>query len=141
MVSPSASDRSLTAAAPIAMRSVPGPEGTPLGSDLSGGIRFDHYDLLVSQTAWSPRGGAAYYWAWPKVVFRAAYDRIFQTPAFENLLDSSSPMRGCSSDFGRTVSAYRHQGLTGCPGSGFRRTGPLRRASALRSAAIARSVA
>ena len=58
---------------------------------LSAGLRFDHYDLLVNQTAWSPRLGAAVYWPWTKIVFRASYDRIFQTPAFENLLVSSSP--------------------------------------------------
>ena len=58
---------------------------------LSGGIRFDHYDLLVNQTGWSPRVGAAIYWPWAKIVFRASYDRIFQTPPFENLLVSSYP--------------------------------------------------
>ncbi|MBV8729528.1 MAG: TonB-dependent receptor, partial [Acidobacteriia bacterium] len=55
------------------------------------GLRFDHYDFLVNQTAWSPRVGAALYWPGAKIVFRASYDRIFQTPAFENLLVSSSP--------------------------------------------------
>ncbi|MGC9951109.1 MAG: TonB-dependent receptor [Bryobacteraceae bacterium] len=58
---------------------------------LSGGLRFDHYDLLVNQVGWSPRVGGAIYWPWAKVVFRFAYDRIFQTPPFENLLVSSSP--------------------------------------------------
>jgi outer membrane receptor for Fe3+-dicitrate len=54
------------------------------------GLRFDHYDLLVNQTAWSPRLGAAYYWRRADVVFRFSYDRVFQTPAFENLLVASS---------------------------------------------------
>jgi hypothetical protein len=58
---------------------------------LSGGLRFDHYDLLLNQVGWSPRLGAAIYWPWAKIVFRGAYDRIFQTPPFENLLVSSSP--------------------------------------------------
>jgi outer membrane cobalamin receptor len=57
---------------------------------LSGGLRFDHYDFLVNQTGWSPRAGIAWYWPKAEVVFRAWYDRIFQTPAFENLLVSSS---------------------------------------------------
>ena len=65
---------------------------------LSGGIRFDHYDLLVNQTGWSPRAGAAIYWPWAKIVFRAAYDRIFQTPPFENILVSSSPAVATLSD-------------------------------------------
>lgn len=55
------------------------------------GIRFDHYDLLVNQAGWSPRLGIAVYWPWTKIVFRASYDRIFQTPPFENILVSSSP--------------------------------------------------
>src|SRR5579875_1284816 len=53
---------------------------------LSGGIRFDHYDLLVNQAGWSPRAGIAVWWPAAKIVFRAAYDRIFQTPPFENIL-------------------------------------------------------
>jgi outer membrane cobalamin receptor len=57
---------------------------------LNAGLRFDHYDLLVNQTAWSPRLGAAYYWRRADVVFRFSYDRVFQTPAFENLLVASS---------------------------------------------------
>ncbi|MGA2601281.1 MAG: TonB-dependent receptor [Bryobacteraceae bacterium] len=58
---------------------------------LSGGIRFDRYDLLVNQVGWSPRAGIAVYWPWAKIVFRGSYDRIFQTPAFENILVASSP--------------------------------------------------
>ncbi len=58
---------------------------------LSAGIRFDHYDLLVNQTGWSPRLGLAYYWPKAKINFHASYDRIFQTPEFENILVSSSP--------------------------------------------------
>jgi hypothetical protein len=59
---------------------------------LSAGLRFDHYSLLVDRSAASPRAGVAYYWPWAKIVFRASYDRIFQTPPFENLLVSSSPL-------------------------------------------------
>jgi hypothetical protein len=58
---------------------------------LSLGLRFDHYDLLVDQTGWSPRTGIAVYWPWIKTVFRFSYYRIFQTPPFENLLVASSP--------------------------------------------------
>ena len=57
---------------------------------ISGGLRFDHYDLLVNQIGWSPRVGLAYYWPKAKTNFHASYDRIFQTPPFENLLVSSS---------------------------------------------------
>ncbi len=65
---------------------------------LSGGLRFDHYDFLVNQVGWSPRAGIAVYWPKAEMVFRASYDRIFQTPAFENLLVSSSPAVGSLSD-------------------------------------------
>lgn len=65
---------------------------------LSGGLRFDHYDVLVNQVGWSPRVGIAVYWPKTQIVFRAAYDRIFQTPAFENILVSSSPAVASLSD-------------------------------------------
>lgn len=55
------------------------------------GLRFDHYRLVVDETAWSPRAGVAYYWPATDLVLRASYDRVFQTPAFENLLIASSP--------------------------------------------------
>jgi outer membrane receptor protein involved in Fe transport len=55
------------------------------------GVRWDHYRLVVDQSAVSPRLGLA--WAWPAadLVWRASYDRAFQTPAVENLLLASSP--------------------------------------------------
>jgi Carboxypeptidase regulatory-like domain len=58
---------------------------------LTAGIRFDHYHLLVDQVAWSPRVGIAYYIPKAKINLHASYDRVFQTPPFENLLVSSSP--------------------------------------------------
>ena len=57
---------------------------------ISAGLRFDHYSLRVDESAWSPRLGVA--WSAPKLglVLRASYDRIFGTPAIENLLLSTS---------------------------------------------------
>jgi hypothetical protein len=55
------------------------------------GLRWDHYRLLVDENAVSPRIGAAWYWPRADLVLRASYDRVFQTPAFENLLLASSP--------------------------------------------------
>ncbi len=57
---------------------------------VSAGVRFDHYGLLVHQHAWSPRLGVAYYFQRLDLILHGSYDRIFQTPAFENLLLSSS---------------------------------------------------
>ncbi|MGB7759241.1 MAG: TonB-dependent receptor, partial [Bryobacteraceae bacterium] len=65
---------------------------------LSAGLRFDHYSLLVRQTAASPRAGVAYFWPWADIVFHAAYDKIFQTPPYENLLVSSSSQVSTLSD-------------------------------------------
>lgn len=57
---------------------------------LSAGLRFDHYKLVVDETAVSPRLGAAFHVRPAGLVLRASYDRVFQTPAMENLLLSSS---------------------------------------------------
>jgi hypothetical protein len=61
------------------------------------GMRWDRYAVVVNDRAWSPRLGVAYNWASAGVILRASYDRVFQTPAFENLLVSSSVDLG---DFG-----------------------------------------
>jgi outer membrane cobalamin receptor len=58
---------------------------------LSAGLRWDHYQLLVNQSAFSPRLGIARYVKAADLVLHASYDRVFQTPAFENILLSSSP--------------------------------------------------
>ena len=57
---------------------------------VSAGVRWDHYHLVVDESAISPRLGVA--WSWPgrSLVARASYDRAFQTPAVENLLLASS---------------------------------------------------
>ena len=57
---------------------------------VDGGIRFDHYSLRVDETAWSPRLGVSWYRPKLGLVLRASYDRIFTTPASENLLLSTS---------------------------------------------------
>jgi outer membrane receptor for Fe3+-dicitrate len=57
---------------------------------VNAGLRWDHYSLLVNEHAFSPRLAIA--WAMPSrdFVVRASYDRVFQTPAVENLLLASS---------------------------------------------------
>ncbi len=57
---------------------------------LNAGVRFDHYNLRVDETAWSPRLALAWYVPRLKAVFRGSYDRAFGTPAIENLLLSTS---------------------------------------------------
>jgi len=58
--------------------------------NLSGGIRFDHYSVRVSESSWSPRASVSWYVPKLGIVFRGSYDRAFGTPAIENLLLSAS---------------------------------------------------
>jgi outer membrane receptor for Fe3+-dicitrate len=58
---------------------------------VSAGIRWDHYQLIVNQNAFSPRLGVSRYFAKADLLVHAAYDRVFQTPSFENILLASSP--------------------------------------------------
>jgi hypothetical protein len=61
---------------------------------VSAGLRWDRYSLVVRESAFSPRLGIAWAPGHRDLVFRAAYDRVFQTPAVENLLLASSPIAG-----------------------------------------------
>ena len=57
---------------------------------VSAGLRWDHYQLLLNQNAFSPRisvGRSLPSW---NMVLHASYDRMFQTPSSENILISSS---------------------------------------------------
>lgn len=55
------------------------------------GLRFDHYDLIISDREVSPRIGLAYFIPKTQTVLRASYNRFFQPPPAENLLLASSP--------------------------------------------------
>ena len=57
----------------------------------SGGLRFDHYSLLVEDTGWSPRAAVSWHSQPLGLVLHASYDRTFGTPPFENLLVSAAP--------------------------------------------------
>jgi len=58
---------------------------------VSAGLRWDHYQLLANQNAVSPRLGVSRYFHSADLVLHASYDRVFQTPDFENILLASSP--------------------------------------------------
>ncbi|MGA8216466.1 MAG: TonB-dependent receptor [Candidatus Sulfotelmatobacter sp.] len=58
---------------------------------VNAGLRWDHYQLLVNQNAVSPRVAISRYFPSVGVNVHASYDRIFQTPSFENILLASSP--------------------------------------------------
>jgi outer membrane receptor for Fe3+-dicitrate len=57
---------------------------------IDAGLRWDHYQLLLNQNAVSPRFSVAHYFPAAKLIVHASYDRIFQTPSFENILLASS---------------------------------------------------
>jgi outer membrane cobalamin receptor len=59
--------------------------------NVSAGLRFDYYHFAVNESAWSPRFGVSRYFRSLNLLVHASYDRVFQTPAVENLLLASSP--------------------------------------------------
>jgi len=59
--------------------------------NLSAGLRFDHYGFVVHDKAFSPRLGVSRFVSSLNLLLHASYDRVFQTPAMENLLLASSP--------------------------------------------------
>jgi outer membrane cobalamin receptor len=59
---------------------------------VSAGLRGDHYQLLVNNNAFSPRLSVARYFPSADLVAHVSYDRVFQTPFFDNILISSSPL-------------------------------------------------
>ncbi len=61
---------------------------------VNAGLRWDHYQLLVNQNAVSPRLAVSRYFPTLGLNLHGSYDRIFQTPSFENILLSSSPASG-----------------------------------------------
>jgi TonB-dependent Receptor Plug Domain len=58
---------------------------------IDAGLRWDHYQLVVNQNAVSPRVAVSRYFPAAGLNVHFAYDRIFQTPSFENILLVSSP--------------------------------------------------
>jgi hypothetical protein len=57
---------------------------------INAGLRWDHYQLLLNQQALQPRLAISHYFPKADAVIHFSYDRIFQTPSFENILLSSS---------------------------------------------------
>jgi TonB-dependent Receptor Plug Domain len=57
---------------------------------VSAGLRWDHYQLLLNNQAVDPRFSISRYFPSANLVLHFSYDRIFQTPSFENILLSSS---------------------------------------------------
>lgn len=54
------------------------------------GLRWDHYQLMVNRQALQPRLAISRYFPSANLIAHFSYDRVFETPSFENLLLSSS---------------------------------------------------
>jgi hypothetical protein len=57
---------------------------------ISAGLRWDHYQLILNKQQVQPRFSISRYFPSANTVLHFSYDRIFQTPSFENILLSSS---------------------------------------------------
>jgi hypothetical protein len=57
---------------------------------INAGLRWDHYQLLLNRQAVDPRFSISRYFPSTGFVVHFSYDRVFQTPSFENILLSSS---------------------------------------------------
>jgi hypothetical protein len=92
---------------------------TRLGNwTVNAGLRWDHYQLLLNQQAVDPRFAISRYFPSAGLVAHFSYDRVFQTPSFENiLLSSSTAVEALNSNFLRlpvqpSVGNYYEAGLT-----------------------------
>jgi Carboxypeptidase regulatory-like domain len=57
---------------------------------INAGLRWDHYQLILNRQAVDPRFAISRYFPSAGMVVHFSYDRVFQTPSFENVLLSSS---------------------------------------------------
>jgi hypothetical protein len=57
---------------------------------INAGLRWDHYQLILNKQAVEPRFAISRYFPSAGLVLHFSYDRVFQTPSFENILLSSS---------------------------------------------------
>jgi hypothetical protein len=57
---------------------------------VNAGVRYDHYQLLLNRQALDPRFAISRYVPAARLALHFSYDRVFQTPSFENILLSSS---------------------------------------------------
>ena len=77
---------------------------------INAGLRWDHYQLIVNKQSFDPRLAISRYF--PKLGLSAhfSYDRVFQTPSFENILLSNSfEVSFINPDFLRSPSSPRRE--------------------------------
>ena len=77
---------------------------------INAGLRWDHYQLVVNQNAVDPRFAISRYFPKFGLLVHFSYDRVFQTPSFDNiLLASSFEVQFINPDFLR-LPVYASQG-------------------------------
>jgi hypothetical protein len=57
---------------------------------INAGLRWDHYQLIVNRQSIDPRFAISRYFPSLGLLAHFSYDRVFQTPSFENILLSNS---------------------------------------------------
>jgi len=57
---------------------------------INAGLRWDHYQLILNRHGVDPRVAISRYFPSAALLVHFSYDRVFQTPSFENILLSSS---------------------------------------------------
>jgi hypothetical protein len=57
---------------------------------ISAGLRWDHYQLFLNRQALDPRFSISRNFPTADLLLHFSYDRVFQTPSFENMLVSNS---------------------------------------------------
>jgi hypothetical protein len=57
---------------------------------ISAGLRWDHYQLLVNRQSLDPRFSISRSFSSADLLVHFSYDRVFQTPSFQNILLSNS---------------------------------------------------
>lgn len=57
---------------------------------INAGLRWDHYQLILNRHGADPRLAISRYFPSATLLVHFSYDRVFQTPSFENILLSSS---------------------------------------------------
>ena len=57
---------------------------------INAGLRWDHYQLVVNKNSFDPRFAISRYFPKLGLLAHFSYDRVFQTPSFENILLASS---------------------------------------------------
>ena len=77
---------------------------------LSAGVRYDHYRLMVDENAVSPRVAGSWFVAPARLVVHASYDRIFETPAVENVILASSDLVEQLGGAGRSLTLRSSRG-------------------------------